>query len=134
MARKRAREAEGPMTRARPWTRMLRVAVCLCWMMAPGFADAAVRVCENHVKSKVTSAVREREAKRAAIKDWTKKAKSTRIPHPSWRIARLKVVTCVPYNGRFDCVAYAAPCTIKQKPPRSPRKRNPKAGGEAVNT
>jgi hypothetical protein len=101
--------------------------IVLFGVMAVDPAWAAVRVCTTHVTSKVTSAVRERDAKRAAIKDWTRKAKSAQIPHPSWRIASLKVVTCVPNDGHFDCVAYAAPCTIKQKPPRRQRKQSPQA-------
>jgi len=98
-------------------------------------AWAAVRVCRGHVTSDVGSAAREIEAKRAAIRDWTRKAKSAQIPHPSWRIANLKVLRCVPYGGRFDCVAHAVPCTIKQKPPpRRPRKLAPPADGNAVDT
>jgi hypothetical protein len=98
-------------------------------------ARAAIRVCRGHVTSDVGSAAREIEAKRAAIRDWTRKAKSAQIPHPSWRIANLKVLRCVPYGGRFDCVAHAVPCTIKQKPPpRRPRKQAPPAAGNAVDT
>ena len=54
-------------------------------------AWAAVRVCPKHVTGKVTSAIRERDAKRAAILDWTQKPKFARIPHPGCRIAWLKV-------------------------------------------
>ncbi len=101
--------------------------IVLLGVMAVDPAWAAVRVCSTDVTSEVTSAVRERDAKLAAIRDWTRKAKSVQIPHPSWRIASLKVVTCVPNDGHFDCVAYATACTIKQTPPRRPRKQSPQA-------
>jgi len=80
-------------------------------------ASAAVRLCMDHVTSEVFSAKSERDAKRAAIKDWTARAKARGAAHPSWRIASFKVLKCVPNSGLFDCVAYGAPCTIKQRVP-----------------
>ncbi|KUO59923.1 MAG: hypothetical protein APF80_00230 [Alphaproteobacteria bacterium BRH_c36] len=92
-------------------------------------AEAAVRICKAHVTSKLTSADSERDAKRAAIMDWTEKAKAAGLAHPSWRIAGYKVVKCVSRAGRFECVARAAPCTIKQKAPQWRKERKPKSDG-----
>ena len=97
-------------------------------------AKAAVRVCGAHVTSKVVSAPRERDAKKAAIKDWTSKSKSKSIAHPSWRIANYKVLKCVERLKVHECVAHAAPCTIKQKVPRRPKRKKPfpSTGGTVV--
>lgn len=95
-------------------------------------SNAAVRLCKAHVTSKVTSATSERAARRMAIRDWTEKAKASGIAHPSWRIANFKVVRCVPWAGRFECVAHAAPCTIKQKMPKSPKRKRRKERDEAL--
>ena len=111
--------------------------VCLltgALLVAPSLfqrAEAAVRVCKPHVTSKLVSAATEREAKRGAIQDWTEKAKASGLVQPSWRIAGFKVLKCVPIAGRFECVAHAAPCTIKQKAPpeRKDRKRIPSHPG-----
>ena len=81
-------------------------------------AHSAVRVCSPHVTSKVTRSAREQVAKRAAIKDWLRKAKSSLVQHPSWRIANLKVLKCVKRNSVYECIAHGAPCTIKQKAPK----------------
>ncbi|MBU1210428.1 MAG: hypothetical protein KJ587_04025 [Alphaproteobacteria bacterium] len=98
-------------------------------------AKAAVRICKAHVTSKLTSADSERDAKRAAIMDWTEKAKAAGFEHPNWRIAGYKVVKCVPRAGRFECLAHAAPCTIRQKAPHRRKELKPKspdAGSRAI--
>lgn len=106
------------------------------WFTAVGGgreAVGAVRVCKAHVTSEVFAAEVERDAKKAAIQDWTKKAKAAGMAHPSWRVADRKIVKCVAHDGQFECVAHAAPCTIKQKaPPRRPsRTRQGRSGVDA---
>lgn len=92
---------------------------------------AAVRVCDKHVTSGVMRSEVENAARRAAIQDWLKKARSKTVAHPSWRIAYLKVIKCVKQDSVYECVAHAQPCTIKQKPPerKEKRPRLPKATG-----
>ncbi len=100
------------------------LSVCLFGVIMPrGSAEAAVRVCAKHVTSKVVVAPHKRDAKRAAIMDWLEKSKSARIRHPSWRVANFKVLKCVASGKGYECIAHAAPCTIKQK---APRRQKPK--------
>ncbi|MDX2287802.1 MAG: hypothetical protein NW217_03150 [Hyphomicrobiaceae bacterium] len=84
-----------------------------------GSSHAAVRVCTAHVTSDVAVSASEVTARREAIMSWVRKSKSVTIPHPAWRIANLKVLKCVPAQSEagFECVAHAAPCTIRQIAP-----------------
>lgn len=90
-----------------------------------GTALAAVRICEKHVTSRLIKDRSEKTAKRRALRDWTRKAKSGGVEHPSWRIANSKVLKCVSRGGFYECIAHGAPCTIKHKAPPSRKPRRP---------
>lgn len=90
---------------------------------SPG--EAAVRLCQGHVTSEVTRSDSETDAKRAAIDDWTKKSRSETIEHPSWRIANYKTLKCVEMGGRYECVARARPCVLRQKAPEKKTRPGP---------
>lgn len=95
----------------------------LCAAFAIGLSgpfpvEAAVRQCTQRISSELTRATTEREAHRQAIASWTARAKAAGIAHPAWRIASQKLMKCLPAAAGFECIAIAAPCTIRQKVPR----------------
>ncbi len=90
----------------------------------PDPAQAAVRVCLSPVTSGVATARSEVLAKQAAIADWVSRSKAAGARNPSWRLAVGKVLKCFRSKaGMYQCVAFAAPCTISQTPGK--RRRGP---------
>lgn len=107
---------------------ILAMLAALC---APAPASAAVLLCEKPVLGDLVEAATELEARKAAIASWTKKIARLGEPYSSWRLARAKRYECAPLaSGKWTCAAFAAPCTIRQKPlePGKP----PKKPGEAA--
>lgn len=95
--------------------------------LGPTAAWAAVRICKAPVASGLAREPSEPAAKKRAIEDWTRRAKVAGASNPAWRTAANKLLKCAP-NGTtaFECVAYGAPCTIQQNPPRrAPRGKGP---------
>jgi hypothetical protein len=89
--------------------------------LGPTAAWAAVRVCKAPVASGLAREPSEPAAKKRAIEDWTRRAKAAGVTSPAWRTAANKVLKCAPIGtATFECVAYGAPCTVQQVPPRRP--------------
>ena len=89
-------------------------------------ADAAVRVCRQPVTSGLATDKTQARAQKRAIADWTNKSKAAGVSNPSWRIAAGKVLKCVqPKIGTYQCIAYAAPCTVSQVPAKRKRGGGP---------
>jgi hypothetical protein len=90
-------------------------------------AIAAVRVCKAPVASGLAREPSEPAAKKRAIEDWTRRAKASGMSNPAWRTAANKMLKCAPIGtATFECVAYGAPCTVQQNPPRrAPRGKGP---------
>jgi hypothetical protein len=95
--------------------------------LAPLSSPAAVRVCKAPVASGLAREPSEPAAKQRAIQDWTVRAKAAGVANPAWRTADKKLLKCAPSAaGAFECVAYAAPCTVQQvAPKRGPRGKGP---------
>lgn len=93
----------------------------------PSAAEAAVRVCKAPVASGLAREPSEPAAKKRAIQDWTVRAKAAGAASPAWQTAANKLLKCAPgEGGAFECVAYAAPCTVQQVPPkRRVRRKGP---------
>ncbi|MDX2258388.1 MAG: hypothetical protein NW205_05670 [Hyphomicrobiaceae bacterium] len=90
--------------------------------LSVGPARAAVRVCAASVAGAPAVAASEAEAKKAALADWTAKARSADIEHPLWRTAYRKSLTCTGGEpGTFKCSATAMPCEIRQVAPGTSR-------------
>lgn len=107
---------------------ILAMLAALC---APAPASAAVLLCEKPVLGDLVEAATELEARKAAIASWTKKIARLGEPYSSWRLARAKRYECAPLaSGKWTCAAFAAPCTIRQKPPE--QGKPPKKPGEAA--
>jgi hypothetical protein len=103
------------------------IAVPLAWGET---AVAAVRSCKPGLTSEIARAETEQLGKRKALQSWTAKAAKAGPAYTNWRIADKKVLGCTkaaaPAQG-FECIAYAAPCTIQQNP-QSPRRKYKPAG------
>lgn len=111
---------------------ILAMLAALC---APAPASAAVLLCEKPVLGDLVEAATELDARKAAISSWTKKIAHLGEPYSSWRLARAKRYECAPLaSGKWTCAAFAAPCTIRQKPPElhQPPGKPPKKPGEAA--
>lgn len=107
---------------------ILAMLAALC---APAPASAAVVLCDKPVLGDLVEAATELEARKAAIASWTKKIARLGEPYSSWRLARAKRYECAPLaSGKWTCAAFAAPCTIRQKPPE--QGKPPKKPGEAA--
>ena len=80
-----------------------------------------MRVCKAPVAGGLAREPSEPAAKKRAIEDWTRRAKAAGVTSPVWRTAANKVLKCAPIGtATFECVAYGAPCTVQQVPPRRP--------------
>jgi hypothetical protein len=91
--------------------------------LGPIAAAAAVRVCKAPVASGVAREPSEPAAKNRAIEDWARRAQASGVSNPAWRTAANKVLKCAPIGtATFECVAYGAPCTVQQAPPRRPQR------------
>lgn len=87
-------------------------------LMLASPAGAAVLQCAPPVLGEVVEAPTELAARRAAIASWTRKIAHLGERYASWRLARDKRYQCAQLaSGAHTCAAFAAPCTIHQKPP-----------------
>ena len=101
-------------------------------------ADAAVRSCRAAVASEITQADTELIGKRKALISWTTRAAKLGPGYTSWQMADKKVLGCkkskAPGSG-YQCIAYAAPCTVNQVPgapvPGKPKRRTVPTGSKA---
>lgn len=81
-------------------------------------AHAAVVQCAPPVLGDLVEAPTELAARQAAIASWSKKIAHLGERYASWRLARNKRYQCAKLaSGAHTCAAFAAPCTILQKPP-----------------
>ena len=95
------------------------VAAMPACLVAPGPATAAVRQCAAPVTGDVAEASTERESRRLALANWQSKIAPLGEGYKSWRLAAVKRLSCSRTKaGTFKCAAFAAPCTIKQTPPK----------------
>lgn len=95
-------------------------------------ATAAVLQCAAPVFGDVVEAPTELAARKAAIASWTKKIAHLGDRFTSWRLARNKRYQCGKLaSGAWTCAAFAAPCTIRQKPP-SAKPQPPQKPGQAI--
>ncbi|MBL8565735.1 MAG: hypothetical protein JNM89_08470 [Hyphomicrobiaceae bacterium] len=93
------------------------VAAMPACLVAP--ATAAVRQCAAPVTGDVAEASTERESRRLALTSWQSKVAALGEGYKSWRLASVKRLSCSrTTTGTFRCAAFAAPCTIKQAPPK----------------
>jgi hypothetical protein len=94
-------------------------------------AQAAVVQCAPPVLGELVEAPTELAARQAAIASWTKKIAHLGERYASWRLARGKRYQCARMaSGAYSCAAFAAPCTILQKPP-APGRPSTKPGEAA---
>ena len=98
----------------------------VAWIAAAMPASAAVRSCVAPFAGEVARAATEPAAKSQALASWAAKAQRAGAGFSSWRLADKKVLGCTkakaPGTG-FECIAYAAPCTISQNPDKPKRLR-----------
>jgi hypothetical protein len=91
-------------------------------------ASAAVRSCAPGFAGELTRAATEVAGKTQALASWTAKAQRIGPGYTNWRLADKKVLACTKAKGSaagFECIAYAAPCTIAQVPSNPKRRKVP---------
>ena len=100
------------------------LAVATMLFVTDNGAQAAVRSCVAPFSGEVARAATETAAKSQALASWTAKAQRVGAGFANWRLADKKVLGCTkaqaPATG-FECIAYAAPCTITQNPAKPKR-------------
>lgn len=95
-------------------------------------AHAAVLQCAAPVFGDIVEAPTELAARKAAIASWSKKISHLGDRFTSWRLARNKRYQCGKLaSGAWTCAAFAAPCTIRQKPP-SAKPQPPQRPGQTI--
>jgi hypothetical protein len=84
---------------------------------APTPAASAVRRCGAVVSSEIVMRKSDFAARKQAMDEWHAKARKYGQSFDSWRIAAWKSLKCFERKGgRFECVAFGAPCIIQQNP------------------
>ena len=113
-------------------TQFVPAALALALTLLAPPASAAVLRCAPPVLGDVVEAPTELAARKAAIASWTKKIAPHGDRFPSWRLARNKRYQRGKLaSGAWTCAAFAAPCTIRQKPP-SAKPQPPQKPGQAI--
>ncbi len=86
-----------------------------------GLSHAAVRVCQLVVSSEIAIAPDELGAKKKALDQWREKALKAGPGYDVWRLAAQKSLKCFKKDdGTHECVAFGAPCLIRQNPNQKP--------------
>ena len=109
-----------------PALRVFLIAVIVGMLPQP--VRAAARLCGTPVLSAVSEAAVLRDARRAALDDWRRKAERQGKAYTSWRLAKERRSRCARLkDGRHACVVLAVPCRIVQRVPPglTPRRRLP---------
>ncbi len=81
-------------------------------------AAAAVALCQPLLIGEPAEAATEPDARRAALADWTVRAKAIGVEYTRWQLAWNHRLSCatVP-TGQVRCIASGRPCRISHAPP-----------------